>query len=89
MANKLAVGIVVGVGLKWVVPYVLPVLGALVRPVTKINVKPLAKAGIKVGWIGMERGRELVAYLGETMQDALAEARHELVRDAQVPVEKP
>jgi uncharacterized protein DUF5132 len=89
MANKLAVGIVVGVGLKWVVPYVLPVLGALVRPVTNISVKPLAKAGIKVGWLGLERGRELVAYLGETMQDALAEARHELVRDAQVPVEKP
>jgi hypothetical protein len=89
MANKLAVGIVVGVGLKWVVPYVLPVVGALVRPITNINVKPLAKAGIKVGWLGLERGRELVAYLGETMQDALAEARHELVRDAQVPVDKP
>jgi hypothetical protein len=89
MANKLAVGIVVGVGLKWVAPYVLPVLGALVRPVTNINVKPLAKAGIKVGWLGLERGRELVAYLGETMQDALAEARHELVRDAQASVEKP
>jgi uncharacterized protein DUF5132 len=88
MANKLVVGIVVGVGLKWVAPVVLPVLGALVRPIANINVKPLAKAGIKVGWLGVERGRELVAYLGETMQDALAEARHELVRDAQASVEK-
>jgi hypothetical protein len=89
MANKLVVGILVGVGLKWVAPVVVPVLGALVRPIANLNVKPLAKAGIKVGWLGVERGRELVAYLGETMQDALAEARHELVRDAQVPVEKP
>ena len=88
MANKFVVGIVVGVGVKWVAPYVVPVLGALLRPVTHLNVKPLAKAGIKVGWLGLERGRELVTYLGETMQDALAEARHELVREAQAPVEK-
>ncbi len=88
MANKFVVGLVVGVGVKWVAPYVVPVLGALLRPVTHLNVKPLAKAGIKVGWLGLERGRELVTYLGETMQDALAEARHELVREAQAPVEK-
>jgi hypothetical protein len=48
----------------------------------------LAKAGIKASWLGLERGRELVAYVGETVQDALAEARHELVRDAQSSVEK-
>jgi hypothetical protein len=88
MANKYVVGIAVGVGVTWVAPHVLPVLGALVRPLTRVNVKPLAKAGIKAGWLGLERGRELVAYLGETMQDALAEARHELVREAQVSVEK-
>ena len=88
MANKLVVGIVVGIGVKWVAPYVLPVLGALVRPLTNVDVKPLAKAGIKVGWLGLERGRELAAYLGETVQDALAEARHELVREAQAPAEK-
>ena len=88
MANKILVGVAVGVGATWVAPYVLPVLGALLRPLTKVNVKPLAKAGIKVGWLGLERGRELVAYVGETMQDALAEARHELVREAQASVEK-
>jgi len=88
MANKIVVGVAVGVGATWVAPYVLPVLGALLRPLTKVNVKPLAKAGIKVGWLGLERGRELVAYLGETMQDALAEARHELVREAEASVEK-
>jgi hypothetical protein len=88
MANKIVVGVAVGVGATWVAPYVLPVLGALLRPLTKVNVKPLAKAGIKVGWLGLERGRELVAYVGETMQDALAEARHELVREAQASVEK-
>ena len=88
MANKYVVGIAIGVGIKWVAPYVLPVLGAMVRPITHVDVKPLAKAGIKAGWLGLARGRELVVYLGETMQDALAEARHELVRDAQSPVEK-
>jgi Protein of unknown function (DUF5132) len=88
MANKFVVGLAVGVGLKWVAPYAVPVLGALVRPLTHINVKPLAKAGIKVGWLGLERGRELMTYLGETLQDALAEARHELVSEARASVEK-
>lgn len=89
MANKFVVGIVLGgIGMKWVAPLVAPVLGALVRPLTQVNVKPLAKASIKVGWLGLERGRELMSFLGETMQDALAEARHELVREAQAPVEK-
>jgi hypothetical protein len=88
MANKFVVGLAVGFGLKWVAPYVVPVLGALIRPVAHVDVKPLAKAGIKVGWLSLERGRELVAYLGETMQDALAEARHELVSEAQGPADK-
>lgn len=89
MANKFVVGLVVGVGVKWVAPYVVPVLGALVRPITQVNVKPLAKAGIKVGWLGLERGRELFSYVGETMQDAFAEARHELLRDAESAGEEP
>jgi uncharacterized protein DUF5132 len=88
MANKIVVGVAVGIGATWVAPYVAPVLGALLRPLTKLNVKPIAKAGIKLGWLGLERGRELVAYVGETMQDALAEARHELVSEAQASVEK-
>lgn len=88
MANKFVAGLVVGIGVKWVAPYVVPVLGALIRPITRVNVKPLAKAGIKVGWLGLERGRELVSYMGETMQDALAEARHELLRDAEAQAEK-
>jgi hypothetical protein len=87
MANKYVVGIALGFGIKVVGPYVLPVLGALVRPLTHVDVKPLAKAGIKASWLGLERGRELIAYIGETLQDAVAEARHELVRDAEA-VEK-
>jgi len=63
-------------------------LGAVVRPLTQVNVKPLAKASIKVGWIGIERARELVAYLGETVQDAVAEAREELVRDDNPPLDR-
>lgn len=89
MANKFVVGLVVGgIGMKWVAPVVVPVLGALLRPITKVNVKPLAKASIKVGWLSLERGRELMSYIGETVQDALAEARHELVQEAQAPTEK-
>ena len=89
MANRLVVGIVIGgIGMKWVAPLVVPVLGALIRPLAQVNVKPLAKAGIKVGWLGLERGRELVSYLGETMQDAIAEARHELAREGQAAAEK-
>lgn len=89
MANKIVVGIVLGgIGIKWVAPLVVPVLGALVRPLMHVDVKPLAKAGIKVGWLGLERGRELASYLGETIQDALAEARHELTREGQAPTEK-
>lgn len=89
MANRLVVGIVIGgIGMKWVAPLVVPVLGALIRPLAQVNVKPLAKAGIKVGWLGLERGRELASYLGETMQDAIAEARHELAREGQAATEK-
>jgi hypothetical protein len=88
MANKFAIGLLVGVGLKWVSPFVVPMARALVRPLAQVNVKPLAKAGIKVGWIGLERGRELMAYLGETVQDAMAEAREELVHEANPPLDR-
>jgi hypothetical protein len=88
MANTFAVGLVVGVGIKWLSPYVLPVCGALFRPLTRVDVKPLAKAGIKLAWTGLERGRELVTYLGETVEDALAEAREEIVHAEQARVEK-
>jgi len=91
MASKsvFAVGIAVGVGIKWLSPYFVPVLGALVSPITRLEVKPLAKASVKAGWIGLERGRELFAYLGETVQDVLAEAREELVRAEKPPVDVP
>jgi hypothetical protein len=81
MANKLFVtGIAVGIGLKWLSPHFLPVVGELLSPLTRLDVKPLAKAGLKAGWLGLERGRELLSYLGETVQDVVAEAREELVQ---------
>jgi hypothetical protein len=88
MANKFVVGIAIGVGLKWMSPFIVPVLGAVLRPVARLDVKPLAKASMKLGWLGLERGRELVSYLGETVQDSIAEARAELVREAKPTVEK-
>jgi hypothetical protein len=82
MASKsvLAAGVAIGFGIKWAAPYLTPVLGALVSPITRLQVKPLAKASVKAGWIGLERGREFFAYLGETLQDVLAEAKEELVQ---------
>jgi hypothetical protein len=89
MASKsvFAAGVAVGIGIKWLSPYLVPVLGALVSPITRLEVKPLAKASLKAGWIGLERGRELFAYLGETVQDVFAEAREELVRAEKPPVD--
>jgi hypothetical protein len=82
MASKsvLAAGVAIGFGIKWAAPYLAPVLGALISPITRLEVKPLAKASLKAGWIGLERSREFFAYLGETMQDVLAEAKEELVQ---------
>jgi hypothetical protein len=81
MASSLFVtGIAVGIGLKWLSPHLLPVVGELLSPLTRLDVKPLAKASLKAGWLGLERGRELLAYVGETVQDVVAEAREELVR---------
>ena len=88
MANKYVVGIAIGVGLKWISPYIVPVLGAVLRPVTQLDVKPLAKASMKLGWLGLERGRELAAYVGETVQDSIAEARAELLREAKPVADK-
>jgi hypothetical protein len=86
-----ATGVAVGIGVKWLSPYLVPVLGALVSPITRLQIKPLARASVKAGWIGLERGRELFAYLGETVQDVFAEAREELVRAEKpaVNMEKP
>ncbi|MEO8183962.1 MAG: DUF5132 domain-containing protein [Deltaproteobacteria bacterium] len=80
-------GVALGIGVKWLSPYFVPVLGALVSPITRLEVKPLAKASLKAGWLGLERGRELFAYLGETVQDVFAEAREELVRAEKPPVD--
>lgn len=88
MGSKFAAGIAVGIGLKWLSPYFVPVLGTLLRPLTRIDVKPIAKAGIKVSWLGLARGREWVAHFGETVQDAIAEARAEVAREANQPLDK-
>jgi hypothetical protein len=89
MASKsvFVAGVAVGIGIKWLSPYLAPVLGALVSPITRLEVKPLAKASLKAGWIGLERGRELFAYLGETVQDVFAEAREELVQAEKPPAD--
>lgn len=82
MDKKIAVGIVAGIGLKWASPFIAPVLGALVRPLFADGLKPLTKASLKLGFLGVERGRELLAHLAEALQDSVAEARAELLREA-------
>ena len=84
---QLAAGICIGIGIKWLAPFFSPLLGAAVSPLSRLKVKPLAKASIKAGWVGLERGRELLAHLGEAAQDVLAEAREELAQDSKSSAE--
>jgi hypothetical protein len=88
MANKFVGGIALGIGVTWLAPVIVPVLGAVLRPLLRLDVKPIAKGAMKVAWLGLERGRELAAYLGETVQDSVAEARAELAKEARNAMEK-
>ena len=88
MANKFVGGIALGIGVTWLAPVIVPVLGAMLRPLLQLDVKPVAKEAMKFAWLGLERGRELAAYLGETVQDSVAEARAELAKEAKTAMEK-
>jgi hypothetical protein len=88
MANRFVGGIALGIGVTWLAPVIVPVLGAMLRPLLQMDVKPVAKGAMKFAWLGLERGREFAAYLGETMQDSVAEARAELAKEAKIAMEK-
>jgi galactitol-specific phosphotransferase system IIC component len=63
-------GLLVGLGAMVLAPVVLPVLGAVAKPV--------AKAAIKGGLILAEKVKVTVAEVKETMEDITAEAKAEL-----------
>jgi hypothetical protein len=63
-------GILIGLAVAALTPLILPVLAAVG--------KPLARAAIKTGIIAYEKGREVVAEVGEVIEDLVAEARAEL-----------
>jgi hypothetical protein len=70
MKGNLATGLGIGIGASILAPAVVPLVGAVVRP--------LAKAVIKGGIIMYEKGKEMMAEVTEVTEDLAAEARAEL-----------
>jgi hypothetical protein len=68
--NDLVKGVAIGIGLALLVP----VAVAALAPV----LKPAVRAALKAGLVAMEKGREMLAELGETVQDVAAETQAEL-----------
>jgi hypothetical protein len=63
-------GLLIGLAVAALTPVILPLLAGVA--------KPFARAAIKTGIIAYEKGREVVAEVGEVIEDLVAEARAEL-----------
>ncbi len=63
-------GLLIGLAAAALVPLILPLVAGVA--------KPFARAAIKTGIIAYEKGREVVAEVGEVIEDLVAEARAEL-----------
>jgi Protein of unknown function (DUF5132) len=70
VAGEAATGLVVGLAAAVVVSAILPTIVSVGRP--------LLKGAIKGGIMLYERGQEVAAELGETVEDLFAEAKSEL-----------
>lgn len=70
MKRSVLTGLALGVGVSLLSPVIVPA-------VTRVG-KPAAKAVVKAGIVAYERGRELVAEVGEGVEDLYAEARSEM-----------
>lgn len=70
---KLGTGLAIGVGALILAPTVVPAVAAIL--------KPLAKAGIKSGFIAYEKGREVLAETREVIEDLAAEVKAELSQE--------
>ena len=68
--NDVAKGILIGAGLALLVPLAVVTLAPLARPILR--------RAVKTGVMAYEKGREVLAELGETLEDATAEAQAEL-----------
>jgi len=67
--RRLLLGIGLGAGAAWTMPFVGPVLVAIARPLTK--------ALMNQGILGFEKASEQLAHVAESLQDLLAEVRAE------------
>jgi hypothetical protein len=70
---KIGTPILLGIGVLILAPAIVPVVGAVV--------KPLAKATIKTGLSLVEKGRELMSEAAEAFEDITAEVKAELIAE--------
>ena len=73
--GNIAAGLAIGLGAV--------VLGPIVLPILAGAGKPMAKAAIKGGIALFEKGKETAAEFGEVFEDIVAEAKAELVEEAE------
>ncbi|MCF8130089.1 MAG: DUF5132 domain-containing protein [Deltaproteobacteria bacterium] len=74
-------GLAIGAASVVLAPFVLPVVGGVLKTVTK--------AGIKGGMVLYEKGKLLAEETRETMEDLTEEAKAELKEESTVAVAKP
>lgn len=79
--NAGAPGVIAGIGAVLLAPVIIPVVAGVGKPV--------AKSLIKGGLVAYERSKGVIAELGETWEDIIAEARAELAEDQQKPIFEP
>ena len=72
-------GIAIGIGATVLTAAVIPMLPALAKAA-----RPAARAAIKSGILFAEKGREIMAEVGEELEDVFAEAKAELLRESEM-----
>lgn len=73
MEGNIVTGLAIGVGAMLLSPLVIPVVAGIA--------KPLAKAAIKGGFVLYEKSKEVVAEVGEVVEDLVAEVQSELAEE--------
>lgn len=79
--NRLATGIVIGIGVALLIPVAVTALAPVVRP--------LARSALRAGALAYEKAREGVAEFGEMAQDIVAEVEEELRVDKESAAVEP
>jgi hypothetical protein len=80
-ARKTLIGIGVGLGCAAVLP--------LLKPILRDAGRPLLKATLKGGILAYEKGREVAARWGETLEDLVVEVRAEMEHQPPEPMVPP